>query len=380
MFNIKKRKLRHTDFPKINYINEIKDRTLWKAKSHNEEKQINEFIAFTYFKYEAPIWAIEKIKKQINETLKLNEELEKAISDKEFELKTSKKISTRTEAQLKYIKEKINNQEKYFNDKFKFSLINKIENEDFFKSIQNGCGYFELLKKELTKKEIRHLVFNSKQETLQNAVYEAKLSSIIENKVFIQFIIERYSHTSFNLYKEAYIYLMKNKVEKSEWTELLDYITAKTRAKGHMFIDDQIIEKKDFFKRSINRIREESNIWHINQIKAKEAKYVAWDNTIKDMILEKTNTIWTIEELCSTKDLLKEGKSMSHCVGGYASKCINGESKIVSIKKNGNSHVTLEIRGNRIVQAKMKYNVSPDRTEELIINEFCNKNNFLNAA
>ena len=71
---------------------------------------------------------------------------------------------------------------------------------------------------------------------------------------------------------------------------------------------------------------------------------------------------------------------MKHCVGSYAKRCFNREAKIVSVKKDGISHITLEIRNNKIIQAKTKYNGRPEGTEEVIINEFCNANKFKYAA
>lgn len=69
MFNIKKRKLRYSDFPIIEFLSEKKDRALWKAKSHNQDKQIEEFIKHTYFCYEAPVWAVQYVKKSIENYL-----------------------------------------------------------------------------------------------------------------------------------------------------------------------------------------------------------------------------------------------------------------------------------------------------------------------
>lgn len=364
MFNLKKRKLRYTDFPSFKYIQEMKDKTKWKAKSHNEEKQIEEYITYVYFKYEAPKFAVEAIKKEMKNYLEL----------------VQKKEQDKRKDSIDFCNRQILNLEKYFFTRKTGTELDLIENKDVFRTIQEGCGYYELLKGILTKKEIRYLIFDNKREKISDAVHEAKLKNIIENKEFIEYILDRYSFETFERYKEAYIYLMKHNVNKNEWTELLDYITSKIRLKGHMFIDDKIIEKKDYFKRSINKIREESDLWHIAQIKMKEQKYVSWNSTIEDLIITKANNIWTIEELCSTTALLKEGKTMKHCVGSYAKKCFNGESKIVSVKKDGESHITLEIRNNKLVQAKTKYNNSPQGVELSIINEFCQVNRFLNVA
>jgi len=41
--------------------------------------------------------------------------------------------------------------------------------------------------------------------------------------------------------------------------------------------------------------------------------------------------------------LTNEGASMKHCVGGYTAHCRNGQSRIFSIRKNGESKATIEI-------------------------------------
>ena len=57
----KNKNLNANDFPIIKEIPEHRDRNLWKRKSYNKDKQIEEFIGYTYFKYEAPFWAIKYI-------------------------------------------------------------------------------------------------------------------------------------------------------------------------------------------------------------------------------------------------------------------------------------------------------------------------------
>jgi hypothetical protein len=50
-------------------------------------------------------------------------------------------------------------------------------------------------------------------------------------------------------------------------------------------------------------------------------------------------------QLLTPADLVKEGKEMHHCVGGYSNRCLDGSSIIFSMFKD-RSWVTIELNGN----------------------------------
>ena len=70
--------------------------------------------------------------------------------------------------------------------------------------------------------------------------------------------------------------------------------------------------------------------------------------------------------LGSPEDLVHEGKTMRHCVGGYSEQCLEGESIIFSMRKDDRGYITLELRGSdlKIVQ---KYTIKDHTIENKAI-------------
>jgi hypothetical protein len=66
-------------------------------------------------------------------------------------------------------------------------------------------------------------------------------------------------------------------------------------------------------------------------------------------------------------DLIKEGRRMNHCVGGYVNNVINGISKIIFVRKEDEPYITIEVRGKAIVQAKKFRNERPDENDDKLI-------------
>lgn len=79
---------------------------------------------------------------------------------------------------------------------------------------------------------------------------------------------------------------------------------------------------------------------------------------------------WQIEELNRGMELYLEGKSMGHCVAGYARECNNGRDHIFSLKKNGERCLTIQVRNNMMVQELGKYNRQPHEAERAILNRW----------
>jgi len=62
-------------------------------------------------------------------------------------------------------------------------------------------------------------------------------------------------------------------------------------------------------------------------------------------------------ELCNGKELLEEGRALNHCVYSYVKSCSSGSCRIFSLRVNGfGSQLTIEVRGNNVVQVRGKGN------------------------
>lgn len=78
----------------------------------------------------------------------------------------------------------------------------------------------------------------------------------------------------------------------------------------------------------------------------------------------------------STGDIQAEGTALCHCVGSYVNYVLNGSSIILFMRKKeekDTSLVTIEIKNNRISQARGKYNRSLSYEEKVFIEEYAAK-------
>ncbi|PPA87676.1 hypothetical protein C4A75_00200 [Brevibacillus laterosporus] len=75
-------------------------------------------------------------------------------------------------------------------------------------------------------------------------------------------------------------------------------------------------------------------------------------------------------------ELIREGNVLGHCVGSYVDKVRKGISTILFLRERddiGTPLVTIEVKENRIVQAKGKMNYPPSKDQNEIIKKFAEK-------
>ncbi len=68
-----------------------------------------------------------------------------------------------------------------------------------------------------------------------------------------------------------------------------------------------------------------------------------WLNHGCDWTFEAGEDTWSITEILNGTDLQEEGTAMRHCVLNYIHRCVNGESAIFSMRKNGQRCLTIEL-------------------------------------
>jgi len=95
-----------------------------------------------------------------------------------------------------------------------------------------------------------------------------------------------------------------------------------------------------------------------------------WDNKGTDYVFEHGEDSWTITELCSLQELIDEGSALAHCVATYARRCVAEKSAILSLRRNGQRRITIELdcRTGGVVQARGMSNRGATPTEREIIN------------
>jgi len=344
----KKGKMSYLDMPnflifeEINQNFEFSDKTIFKSKSYNEDKQIKEYFSLVYFKYTPPLFMVNEIVKATNNALK-----------RKFEAHSLKNIKT---------------------------IFNGISLFDLYASIAKGESLKEILIDFLNKKEI-HFFTTSKKETMMEAAIEAKMLFMKIDISFIDFIINfsknRVSEDGFNSYITALISFVhreeKNITDMNKFSEILDYMYHYTGLAG-----GRLTHFKDNTKKSYRRLVEESDQWHIEMMFMKNIKSLEWEKVFEDWYYEKNKeNIYFIEEITTTKRLSSEGRRMKHCVFSYAQSCSKGYSSILSLSHNDELLLTIEVnkRTNTVVQAKGKLNRAATNSELYLLDEFAKKNN-----
>jgi hypothetical protein len=75
--------------------------------------------------------------------------------------------------------------------------------------------------------------------------------------------------------------------------------------------------------------------------------------------------VWTLEEILCSRELVREGAAMRHCVGSYVDDIRHGEASIWSLRCDGRRVLTVEVdpRDAEMVEARGKFN-RPARTGE----------------
>lgn len=96
---------------------------------------------------------------------------------------------------------------------------------------------------------------------------------------------------------------------------------------------------------------------------------------------ESKDGLYKIIQITTFQELVSEGQVMNHCVGGYSGRCYIGALSIWSLRKKlknetWKSEVTMEILNDRkIVQAKAKFNSTPENRFLSIIKEWSKREN-----
>jgi len=347
----KKGKMSYLDMPNFFIFKEINDnfvffdKTKFKAKSHNEDKQIFEYFSTMFFKFKPPVFIVNELITAVNN-----------------------------------FSRHYNNEPKTLDDVH--TCFIHLSLFDIYKKIANGESLKEDLKDYFNKKEI-HLFTNSKQETMIKAAIEAKMSFLKIDRKIIDFVLsnDRILGRSFLIYTIPLInFIFKNKdlIEIAKFSEILDYIYTYA---GRNNLEESVTEK---LNRSYQRLVEESDEWHIEMMFMKNIKAYSWDPVFEDWeYIKSDEETFHITEITTTKRLSSEGRRMRHCVLSYAQRCARGSCSILSLSSSLNSlMLTIEVdkKSRKIVQVKGKSNRAPTNSELYLLDQFAIDNNLTLAT
>lgn len=245
----------------------------------------------------------------------------------------------------------------------------------FITVAQGGSLYKEHTKGIMTKKETHAFLGAPSTFPIKENIWWAK-AYCASNNIGVAGRIARS-----NLAKKSYDdpfwaatlnFFIRFQVDLSEMNDLLDFIS-------YLYNED---DNYSMNGRSLESVRRRCEEWHRLLNKQKSIGGGTWDgssiaNWSYTQGKGKDRIIWTIKQIKTGKDLLREGQAMRHCVVSYKYKCINGSSSIWSLTSTDPSdnikrHLTMELTNKNIInQSKGFANRAPRPHEKNIVKRWC---------
>jgi len=134
------------------------------------------------------------------------------------------------------------------------------------------------------------------------------------------------------------------------------------------------IEKYPRFLKTLHDIASKNYKVKLDAI-MKEKWNVSYESNMQYCYANKGYKIFPPKE---PEELVKEGNNLGHCVGSYTKKVAHGTSVVLFLRKADaieESLVTIELKDNRLVQARRKFNYAPKEKEQEILDMFYKKFN-----
>ncbi|WP_046754968.1 PcfJ domain-containing protein [Kordia jejudonensis] len=136
--------------------------------------------------------------------------------------------------------------------------------------------------------------------------------------------------------------------------------------------------------RTITSLTRQSDEWHVQQAihEVNTRELYTWNPSISSSLIvrtkqEKETKKYRLFELCSSKELIAEGRKMNHCVASYARSCCVKVTSIFTLRcasflKAEETLATIEVdlRSQTIVQAKARYNKPISAVAKKIMNDW----------
>ncbi len=113
----------------------------------------------------------------------------------------------------------------------------------------------------------------------------------------------------------------------------------------------------------------------VSRVEAATTEALTWDAHGWNLAWSDAEGIaWPINELTDQMALAVEGAVQSHCVGSYVMRCVEGNSAILQLLRDGQRTVTIEVHPAemRIVQAQGRFNLAPSEEARAAIYYWAN--------
>jgi hypothetical protein len=295
--------------------------TDWKRKSHNPEKQLKDIAKHCFVKYEVPAFMYEAW------------------------LDTNRKYMS------------------------------------WFIELARGNSVKSLSKVpiKLTKKSAHYFLQAPASYTIEMALRRAQALSFGTDEL----VAERIAHSSLSRnnfehedFWETVIQFFMNQtmLDFNKMNEILDYLANCIRNNAEYSIKG----------RTITSLTRQSDEWHVTEAihNASMVELFTWKPSLNSSLIirakqEKETKKYRLFELCSSKELIAEGKKMNHCVASYARSCCVKVTSIFSLRcssflKGQETLATIEVdlRSQTIVQAKARFNKPISGSAKKIMNDW----------
>jgi hypothetical protein len=217
----------------------------------------------------------------------------------------------------------------------------------------------------LTKKGAHYFLQAPASYTIEMALRSAQALAFGTDKL----VAERIAHSSLsrnNFEHEGFwetviqFFMNQTMLDFNKMNEIMDYLADCIRNDRNYSIKG----------RTIISLTRQSDEWHVAQAihSASAVELFTWSPLLNSSLIirtkqEKDTKKYRLFELCSSKELIAEGKKMNHCVASYARSCCVKVTSIftlrcTSILKGQETLATIEVdvRSQTIVQAKARFN------------------------
>lgn len=145
---------------------------------------------------------------------------------------------------------------------------------------------------------------------------------------------------------------------------------------GHMICAQPNLSMKG---RDPETLLKQVEAWHKQLGKEKKGSFSQWASSGINGFYSKNdreNVIRMIQEICTQKELINEGRTMKHCAGSYAGSCAQGRISIWKFEEMSaggiEKRLTIELdnRTRNIVQARGKYNAIATASDKYWLNQW----------
>ncbi len=231
----------------------------------------------------------------------------------------------------------------------------------------------------LTKKGAHYFLQAPASYTVEMALRSAQALSYGTDAL----VAERIAHSSLsrnnfeqeNFWETVIQFFMKQTMlDFNKMNEILDYLADCIRNNHNYSIKG----------RTITSLTRQSDEWHVAQAihSASTVDLFTWNPLLNSSLIirtkqEKDTKKYRLFELCSSKELIAEGKKMNHCVASYARSCVVKVTSIFTLRctsflKGSETLATIEVHtgSQTIVQAKARFNKPISAIAKKIINDW----------